>query len=457
MNENDWRRLLGQIRDGFVVPVVGSQLLVGADGSSLPARTADRLLATYGLQPEAGAAPPFLPVGAAVARLCRERQARLQDLYSDVHAIIEGVVTEVAADPPPAIRQIAEIADFRLLVTTTPDDLLARCLRGRCAVDEIIHAPQWPSSEWHDLPADWSSRAGTAHLLYLFGKSRSASVFAIHEEDILEYAHNVIARGSQVPVGFIRALHERSLLLIGCNFPDWLGRFFLRLANQSRLSEKTKRQWLVDSPSPDSTGLTTFLSAHSGDTEVLSDMAPSAFVAELHRRWTADAGLPSRAGGAAPVDTGPAAMFFISYSRITDQASAEALFDTLRTLGVADGEIWFDRLAIEPGEGFHQRIFDGIQGCRYFLPLLSVASNQREEGFFLREWRKAVDRASGMSRDFIVPLVVDAENDPTRYDAGPARSWRDTLDFGHAPGGLPDERTRSRLNELVRAARRPAR
>jgi len=389
-----------------------------------------------------------------VARLRRERNVSLQDLYTDVHEVIESIVTEVALDPPPAIQQIAEIADFRLLATTTPDDLLARCLRQRRAVDEVIHAPKLPTSEWHDLPADWSTRAGTAHLLYLFGKSRGAPVFAIHDEDILEYAHNVIAHGSHVPVAFLGALQERSLLLIGCSFPDWLGRFFLRLANKSRLSEKAKREWLVEAPGADATGLTTFLRAHTSDTELLSDMAPTEFVAELHRRWMAEAGARPNINGAMATDRRPAAMFFISYSRPSDLRSAQALYEALRELGVAEGEIWFDRLDIEPGEDFRQRIFEGIQGCSYFLPVLSLASQQRAEAFVFREWRAANERAAGMNRDFIVPLVVNADSDPSLYTARPVLGWRDTLHFGHAPDGVPDEPTRRRLNELIRAARR---
>ena len=84
-------------------------------------------------------------------------------------------------------------------MTLTPDDLLARCLRGRCAVNEIVHSPNLPTSEGKDLPTDWKTRPGEVFLLYLFGKSRSAPMFAIHDEDVLEYAHNLIAHGSQVP------------------------------------------------------------------------------------------------------------------------------------------------------------------------------------------------------------------------------------------------------------------
>ena len=49
MNEPSWRRLLGQIRDGFVVPISGSRLLVDVDGtSSLQAKVAQQLMSAYG-------------------------------------------------------------------------------------------------------------------------------------------------------------------------------------------------------------------------------------------------------------------------------------------------------------------------------------------------------------------------------------------------------------------------
>jgi TIR domain-containing protein len=459
MNDVDWKRLLRQIRQGFIVPVIGPQLLVSADGSSLAARAADNLLEGYGLTSERELPSAFMPLGAAVGRIHREKKVSLQDLYTDVHDAIDLVTADTAANPPSAIRQIAEITDFQLLVTTTPDDLLARCLRRRCVVDEVLHAPKLPTSEWHDLSEDWRERTATAHLLYLFGKSSAAPVFAIHEEDILEYAHNIIARGSQAPMAFLGALQERSLLLIGCSFPDWLGRFFLRLTNKSRLSEKTKREWLIEAPYGDGSGFTTFVQAYSSATELLSDMAPTTFVNELHQRWTAGREVELLVGNAWHLN-GPArapALFFISYSRVTDSTSAEALYSALRGLGVEEAEIWFDREAIEPGENFRDRILDGVEGCHYFLPLLSIKGQEREEAFVYREWRKANERADGMTRDFIVPLVVDLDFEPERYKTvNPVRSWRD-LDFGHAPKGCPDDRTRLRLSGLVRAARRGTR
>jgi hypothetical protein len=448
MNEGDWKRLLRQVRQGFVVPVVGPQLLVGADGVPFQRKVAERLLAGYGVP--ADGLTPFKEIHDAVSRLKLAEAASLQDLYTDVHDAIEAVQSAEPDAVPPALEQLAAIADFRLFVTMTTDDLLARALRRRTAVNEIIHAPKLPSSEFRDLPAEWARHAGDVHLLYLFGKSRAAPVFAIHDEDLLEYAHNVMARGSQVPGVFLGALQERSLLILGPSLPDWLGRFFLRLSNKTRLSEKTRREWLVE-PLANQENLAAFLRSYSADTELLPDVPPAGFVAELHARWSA--AQPVGPGPGPPPEAPRGTLFFVSYSRASDLAHAEALVQGLVALGVATHEIWFDRQAIEPGENFRHEILDGIRGCRYFVPLLSDATNRRDEAFVFREWREANERRKGMNREFIVPVVVDADFDPARYTAEPAREWRD-LHFGFAPGGRPDAATLATLQRLVREARR---
>jgi hypothetical protein len=450
MNDAAWKRLLGQIRGGNVVPVLGPRLLVTADGESLQRRVAERLLDQYGVERVADDLPPFRELNEAVARL--ESVADPQDLYADIHDALRELTADDAAIPQP-IRQLAQISDFRLFVSVTPDDLLARCLRQTRAVNEIVHSPKLPTSEFHDLPHDWFERPGEAQLLYLFGKSRVVPTFVIHDEDVLEYAHNVVARGSQVPNAFLGELQERSLLLIGCNFPDWMSRFFLRLTNKGRLSEKTRREWLIDDLRPEEP-LTCFLRSYSKGTEILGQIAPLEFVAELHRRWMAEHGASAETRQTATRESVPrGTMFFISYSRGTDLTHAEALFQALLGLGVAEGEVWFDRQAIEPGQDFSRRILDGIGGCRYFLPLLSEGANRREEAFVFREWRAANDRRQGMNREFVFPLIVDPDYEPERYTADPVRAWSG-IDYGHAPEGAPDGRTVAKLKALVRDARR---
>jgi len=450
MTESAWRRLISKIREGNVVPIVGPRLLVNADGQSLLGEIARHLLNVRGVDIEEGDLPPFAELTQAVSRLKME-----QELYDDVNDAIIAVTTAPDFVIPTPIRQLSEISGFRLFVTLTTDNLLARSLREHCAVNEIVHSPNLATSEGKDLPPDWQTRSGEAHVLYLFGKSRSAASFAIHDEDILEYAHNLIARGSQVPGIFLAELRNRNLLLVGCNFPDWLQRFFLRVTNQARLSKEDRRAWLIEPLRPEES-LTCFLRLYSKETTILSQTSPADFVAELHQRWMAESGGVLQ--DSRPEEEVPqGAMFFISYSRKTDLPRAEALYQALLRHGVTEREIWFDRKSIEPGQDFQRRILDGIRQCKYFLPLLSQACNVREEAFVFQEWKEANDRFPGMNRDFIFPVIVDKEFEPERYTAKWARMWADEkLDFAHAPEGTPDPRLGSKLKELVRNSRRGA-
>jgi hypothetical protein len=456
MEEAAWKRLLGQIRDGYVVPIVGCRLLVDADGKScLQAKVADRVLVANDHRPEDEKLPPFRELNEAVTRLRQKGSIRLQDVYTDVDEAIRGITGAKDFVVPTPIRQLAEITGFRLFVTLTPDDLLARSLRRRCLVDEIVHSPNRWTSERGDLPPDWSERRDKVHLLYLLGKSSPVPTFAIHDEDVLEYAHNIIARGSNVPASFIGELQQRNLLLIGCNFPDWLSRFFLRATRQKPLGAEARREWFVEPLMPEES-LTCFLQSYSKDTKILADSAPMDFVAELHRRWMteycADQPPPTTStGGSAPSQ----AMFFISCSRQTDLPRAEALHQALLTLGALESQVWFDRQAIEPGQDFRDRILDGIRNCRYFLALLSYEGDQREEGFVFDEWQQANERKKSMNRDFVFPVILEAEYKPDRFTCKPVRDgdWA-RLDFCHAPQGVPDDRMTSKLKQLLREARR---
>ncbi len=452
MNERAWHQLLQAIEDGLVVPVIGPEVLVsGEHNVFLQAQIAQKLLEFHDCELNESPISPFGELNEVVTQL--KQNCDLQDLYADIHDVIVELTAKNDAVIPEPIRQIAAISSFQLFVTLTPDNLLSRCLRERCAVNEIIYSPYLPTSEGSDLPNDWLSRQGEVQLLYLFGKSRPAPMFAIHEEDFLEYIHNIIARGSHVPVKFLDELQQRRLLLIGCNFPEWLSRFFLRLTNKGRLSDRQrKREWLIEEISLDKS-LVYFLESYSKRTEVLSDISPTAFIAELHQRWLARNSKSKQTTSVQDEIVPRGTMFFISYCRATDLPAAEKLFESLKSHGVASNEIWFDRTAIEPGQNFHDRILEGIRTCRYFVPLISHSADTLDEKFFRREWNEAINREKSIQgRIFVVPVIVDQAYEPQAYNRVPY-GWKDNLDFGHAPTGLPDERTNAVLKTLVRSMR----
>src|ERR1700750_488052 len=127
MKDAAWKRLLDQIRDGFVVPIVGCRLLVDAQGKSgLQAEVARKVLAANGLEVEADALPPFRELNEAVTRLRRNNAEKWQAYCGDVHDALRELAGADDFIVPAPIRDLAEIDGFRLLVTLTPDDLLAR-------------------------------------------------------------------------------------------------------------------------------------------------------------------------------------------------------------------------------------------------------------------------------------------------------------------------------------------
>ncbi len=458
MTDDAWDGLLERIADGGVIPVVGSQLLVDPAGRSIPARVAARLLATLSPGADASALSPGRELDDAIESLQRSGAIGPSRLYEAVYHAIKAV-TGTEADIPRALSQLAEIDGFRLLVTVTPDDMLQRCLARRARVREFIARSAYAQNRAPEaLAASPCAAPDVVDLLYLFGKAKPIPGFAINEEDVLEYAHDFLS-GRALPGELRQELSSRNMLFIGCHFPDWLSRLLLRATNQCRLSSvRDKREWMVERLHPRES-LTLFLNNFSKDTVILSETEPAAFVDELHRRWQRRA----VAGGAptSPLSDGTtprSALFFVSYSRVTDLKRAEVFCESLMKMGVRDDEIWFDRRSLEPGDDFQQKILAGIRDCRYFVPLLSDGAIGRQEAFVLKEWRAANRRLEGMGRTFIVPMIIDPEFDFDRFtDPGrevpdwPVLQWAN-LNVCHAPEGKADGRTLHTLKNLVRLA-----
>ena len=290
----------------------------------------------------------------------------------------------------------------------------------------------------------------------MFGKARPTPLFCIHDEDVLEYAHNIIARGSHAPTSFLGSLQDRNLLLIGCNFPEWLSRFILRATRKGRLGERERgREWLIE-PLATEDPFIGFLGRYSPETTVLTNVAPIEFVEELYARWMTDhagAGAVTQPNEPSP-DLAESAMFFISYSRATDLASAVAFRRSLLDLGVAEREIWLDQHTLDTGDIYTRRISDGIRTCRYFVPLISRAAIDRERAFVFREWEEATRVLPEMNRRYLLPLVIDGESRPEAYRQSSVSDWRArNINFGHAPNGVPDASTARLMKELVRDAR----
>jgi TolB-like protein/Tfp pilus assembly protein PilF len=96
---------------------------------------------------------------------------------------------------------------------------------------------------------------------------------------------------------------------------------------------------------------------------------------------------------------------FLSYAS-EDAAAAGRIAAALRAAGV---EVWFDQSELRGGDAWDRQIRARIHDCRLFIAVISAGTEARDEGYFRREWKLAVDRTHDMSerKTFLLPVVID--------------------------------------------------
>lgn len=469
--EEFWEDLLAFIEDKHVIPVIGPELnTVELQGKSIPLNRAlaIKLLEKYHIEFIDDRDPhdskgtgvvlrKHLELNDAVCAIAQKGNKRVQDLYRPIKDLLDEILDSQPAIPE-SLRELSRIKDFDLFVSTTFDDLLVKALNaskgGMSRADEIIFAPSLPGAQQKDIPEIPPSNY--CAVFYLFGKASHLPFYAIHDEDILEFLYNLQAERGNLPERMLAEIRNRNMLLIGCNFPEWLNRFFIRLSNLERLSryDRPKKEFLVDRELVCNRNCTIFYERFSENTRLYPDSAKS-FVNELVRRWTerhpADES-PVSAAQSIPLHESRSGEIFISYAR-EDISYAQNLYEELDHIG--SGIIWFDKSSIMPGDVWENNIKTAISKCSLFLALVSSTTEHRNEGVFRKEWKMAVQRNEGIQgKRFIYPIVLDREfNGNTETYRLIPEAFR-AFHFSHAPGGHMAEDLKKHFIDVLREIRR---
>lgn len=443
LDEDAWDDLLNFIEERRVIPIVGPELLK-VETPEGPALFHDwlagKLAARLGVNTAELPQPPTLN---DVVCWFLSARGRREDTYARVRSILK----EVEFEPPKAIRQLAEITDFNLYVSTTFDSFLeqainARRFGGGPTTEVISYTPNRVA----DIPSEIAElrRPVVYHLL---GRCSASPTYVLSDEDLLEYVC-ALQRDHLAPEKLFFELEHNHLLIIGSNFSNWLARLFLRLAKRRRLSDPREvGEVLADDHSGEDERLIAFLNQVSVRTRLYS--GAEQFVDELHRRWTAR----RRPAPAAPIG-GPARFVpperempehavFISYAR-EDLAAVQRLKSRLDAAGIRS---WLDMEQLEAGVDFDRRVQRNIARCAFFVPVISAITERRAEAYFRREWNYALDRSLNMADDaiFILPVAIDAIDARTARIPERFRS----LQIASAPGGEPPDEFLQHLKALA--------
>ena len=449
-DDDAWDDLLNYIEERRVIPIIGPDLLrVQTDRGLRPLYEwlAGKLAAR--LQVDPVGLPQPLTLNDVVCSFLGQR-GRREEAYTRLRSIMR----EVDFEPPPALRQLVQITDFDVFVTTTFDPLLERAVNlerygGQPMAEVIAYAPNRVA----DLPAE-RGQLQRAVVYHMLGRLSASPTYVVSDEDMLEF---ICALQSEhlTPEKLFHELEHNHLLLIGSDFSNWLARLFLRMAKRKRLSDpRDVGEVLADDHTLKDERLVAFLQQVSVRTRVYA--GAEAFVAELHSRW-----MSRRGGGAGAAASVPAPQrflppsrempdnaIFVSYAR-EDLPAVQRLKASMDAAGLVT---WFDLDRLEGGDDYDRKIHANIARCSYFVPVISANTQRRLEGYFRREWSYAVDRARNIAEGavFIVPVCID---ETTEAEALVPEKFK-ALHMTRVPAGEPGPEFLRRLQELF-SGRRP--
>ncbi|MGH8801239.1 MAG: toll/interleukin-1 receptor domain-containing protein [Casimicrobiaceae bacterium] len=409
LDDDAWADLLDFIEERRVIPILGPEL-VQVDTDAGPRLlydwAAEKLAGKLGVDSTQLPQPYTLN---DVVCWFLSSHGRREEAYTR----LRGLFRDATFEPPLPLRQLAQITDFDLFVTTTFDPLLEQAInaerfQGAQTTEVLAYAP----NRVVDLPSEREKLVRPV-VYHLLGRLSASPTYVISDEDTLEF---ICALQSEhlTPEKLFHELEHNHLLFIGSSFTNWLARLFLRMTKRHRLSDpRDVGEVLADSHSVGDARLMNFLQQVSLRTRVYAGAGK--FVDELHRRWTArhksadviDLARPQRF--APPEREMPDNAVFISYAR-EDLAAVQRLKAGLDAAGVST---WFDVDRLEGGDDYDRKIQRNIAHCSYFIPVVSAATERRLEGYFRREWSFALDRSRNFADGalFIVPVSID-DTDP---------------------------------------------
>jgi len=139
----------------------------------------------------------------------------------------------------------------------------------------------------------------------------------------------------------------------------------------------------------------------------------------------------------------PSGAVFLSYAS-EDVEAARRICEALRAAGI---EVWLDQSELRGGDAWDRQIRERIHSCRLFIALISNHTQARDEGYFRREWKLAVDRTHDMleQKAFLLPVVIDAT--PERGAAVPDKFHE--VQWTHLPGGETPPQFVARVARLL--------
>ena len=384
-----WDKLIQQIIDGNVIPVIGADLLID-NRSNLHNFIIDYLAKGFHLT----------SVPKTFSELVYDPDYIKKNRRDNVYYQVNQIFAHKIFLPSQRLQRLLSIRQFPFVITTSFAPVVEQTMRTIWKDELKVLRFNNNPAENNDIKNGTDLRKPTIY--YMFGKvGEGAHKYVLTDTDMLDFVSSWLSNDSRVrPKNLCSELKDKYLLMLGNNYSNWLFRFIWYSMRKPNLGYG---MLAYDNALDES--LIHFLEREETFTRQNTSEVIDQIITRLDKKLKEN----EETKFYKPEENMD---IFISYSR-SDSEIAENLYKALTAQGK---RVWYDKNNLTDGGDFMDEIRKAIRTAKYFIPILSqnIAKEKGESHVYRNEWDQAIEVAISMGRTYIIPL---AEKDFDFYNA----------------------------------------
>lgn len=378
-----WDKLIQQIIDGNVIPVIGADMLVD-NSSNLHKSILDGLARIFDVESQPN----------SFSELIYTPEYKNRYKPDNIYYQVDKIFAAKRFPPSERLRRLLSIKQFPFIITTSFTPIVEQAMQSiwkdELSVLKFTNNP----SENGDVKDAADLRKPTIY--YMFGKVGSgAHKYVLTDIDLLDFVSSWLSNDNKArPKNLCNELKDKYLLMLGNTYSDWLFRFIWYSMRKSDLG----RGMLAYDEKLDQS-LINFLEMTDTFTKQNTSDVIDQILVRLAKKLRENESTKFNK----PEDN---VDVFISYSR-TDKELAEQLYQKLTAQGK---RVWFDKYNLTDGGLFMDEIHKAISTAKYFIPILTqnIEIEKNDPHVYRREWDIAIDVAISMGRVYMIPVADSA-------------------------------------------------
>lgn len=374
-----WDKLIQQIIDGNVIPVIGADLLT--DDKDNPHKAIVDFLAN-GFKVES---KPN-----SFSELVYDPIYKKYYKKDSIYYLVNTILGNARFEPSLRLKRLLAIRQFPFVITTSFTPLVEHTMRKIWKDELRVMRFNNNPSENNDIKSGTDLRKPTIY--YMFGKvGEGVHKYVLTDTDMLDYVSSWLSNDNKArPKNLCNELKEKYLLMLGNNYSNWLFRFIWYSMRKSNLGHGMLAYDTLDD------SLLNFLERAETFTKQNTSDVIDQIITRLEKKLKENEETKFNK----PEENMDV---FISYSR-SDSEIAEKLYETLTAQGK---RVWYDRNNLTDGSNFMDEIRKAIRTAKYFVPILSenITKEKGDSHVYRNEWDTAIDVAISMGRTYIIPLA----------------------------------------------------